>query len=71
MFAATLLAATWPVAAACLSDGQAAALVANYLNKKPSANPEGLSDADGACSRAKFNHFLAQQTPRWWVTRPA
>jgi len=51
-----------PAGAACLSDLDAAALVANYLAKKPAANPEGLSDADGACTRAKVNKFLAQQT---------
>jgi 2-keto-4-pentenoate hydratase len=59
---AAVLCAALPAAAACLSDVQAAAVVANYLNKKPAANPEGLSDADGACSRAKINAFLVQQT---------
>jgi 2-keto-4-pentenoate hydratase len=58
--AAALLGA--PAAAACLSDVQAAALVANYLNKTPAANPEGLTDADAACTRTKVNRFLAQQT---------
>jgi len=59
----TLLAAAMlPASAACLSDVEAAALVANYLNKKPATTPEGLSDADGACTRAKVNKFLAQQT---------
>lgn len=48
-------------AAACLTDLQAASLVAKYLAREPAANPEGLSKADGACSRAKFNTFLAQQ----------
>lgn len=48
--------------AECLSDLQAAAMVANYLDKKPAATPEGLSEADGACTRAKFNRFLVQQT---------
>lgn len=48
--------------AACLSDVEAAALVANYLNKKPAATPEGLNDADAACTRAKVNKFLVQQT---------
>jgi 2-keto-4-pentenoate hydratase len=48
-----------PATAACLSDAEVAALVDNYLAKKPAANPEGLSDADGACSRAKFNAQLA------------
>ena len=61
LLAAALVAAL-PATAACLTDVEAAALVANYLNKKPAANPEGLSDADGACTRAKFNKFLAQQT---------
>lgn len=54
VLAAVLLPAL-PVGAACLSDLESAALVANYLAKKPAANPEGLSDADGACTRAKFN----------------
>ena len=58
----TLAFACLPAAAACLSDTEAAALVANYLNKKPAANPEGLNDADAACSRAKVNKFLVQQT---------
>ncbi len=48
--------------AACLSDIDAAALVANYLAKTPAANPENLSTADGECSRAKVNKFLVQQT---------
>ena len=59
----TLLAAVaLPGRAECLSDLQAAALVASYLDKKPAANPVGLNDADGACTRAKFNKFLVQQT---------
>jgi 2-keto-4-pentenoate hydratase len=62
LLAATCVAA-WPLAAgaACLSDTEAAALVANYLNRKPAANPEGLNDADGACTRAKVNKYLLQQ----------
>lgn len=47
--------------AACLSDLEAAAMVANYMAKTPAANPEGLSTEDGECTRTKFNHFLAQQ----------
>jgi 2-keto-4-pentenoate hydratase len=46
---------------ACLSDLQAAALVASYMHREPAANPEGLSPEDGECSRAKVNRFLAQQ----------
>ncbi|AOW15240.1 fumarylacetoacetate hydrolase [Hydrogenophaga crassostreae] len=57
------LAATFAPAAhaACLTDLEAAALVANYMAKTPAANPEGLSREDGECSRAKVNKFLAQQ----------
>lgn len=47
--------------AECLSDKQAADLVDKYMVKAPAANPEGLSDADGACSRAKVNALLAKQ----------
>lgn len=60
--AMVLAAAAAAVQAECLSDTQAAALVANYLNKTPAANPEGLNDADAACTRAKLNKFLVQQT---------
>ncbi len=48
--------------ASCMSDIDAAALVANYLAKTPAANPENLSTAEGECSRAKVNKFLVQQT---------
>ena len=61
-FGLALVAAAWAARAECLSDLQAAALVANYLDKNPAATPEGLSEADGACTRAKFNKFLVQQT---------
>lgn len=54
-------AASNAVPAACLSDLQAAALVAGYMNRQPVPNPEGLSAEDGECSRAKVNVFLAQQ----------
>ena len=47
--------------AACLSDEQVAALFAAYQARKPAANPEGLSAADGECSRAKFNALLSKQ----------
>lgn len=45
--------------AACLTDAQAADLVANYLSRQPAPNPESLSEADGACTRAKVNALLA------------
>ena len=59
---AVVLAVAGPAHAECLSDLQAAAIVANYLAKTPAANPEGLSTADGECSRDKFNKYLVQQT---------
>ena len=63
----TLMAAALAVACAtaaqaeCLSDAQAAELVASYAARTPAANPENLSDADGACTRAKVNQLLAQR----------
>ena len=45
----------------CLSNTQAADLVANYVAKTPAANPENLTDADGACTRGKVNALLAQR----------
>jgi len=40
--------------AACLSDAEVQALMDNYQARQPAANPEGLSAADGECSRAKL-----------------
>lgn len=62
----TLLAATAAIAvplahAACLSDAEVAAMFAAYQARQPAANPEGLSAADGECTRAKFNRLLEQQ----------
>lgn len=47
--------------AACLSDAQVESLAQNYLAKTLADNLEGLSDADGACTRAKFNVVLAKE----------
>lgn len=47
--------------AACLSDEQVAALHAAYQARQPAANPEGLSAADGECSRAKLLKLLGAQ----------
>lgn len=44
--------------AACLTDAQATALVDAVMSKAPAPNPEGLSEADGACSRAKVTALL-------------
>ena len=58
-----LLAGVLPQAgqAACLSDDQVATLFAAYQARQPAPNPQGLSTADGECSRAKFNALLARQ----------
>lgn len=47
--------------AACLSDAQVAELADHYTARTPAPNIEGLSDADGACTRAKLNGLLAQK----------
>jgi len=47
--------------AACLTDEQVTLLAQHYMAKTPADNIEGLADADGACSRAKFNVILAKQ----------
>ena len=47
--------------AACLSDTQVTALHAAYSAGQPAANPEGLSAADGECTRTKFNRLLSFQ----------
>ncbi len=55
------IACTTAAQADCLTDAQAADMVTHYMAKTPSANPENLSDADGACTRAKVNKLLAQR----------
>lgn len=44
--------------AACMTDAQAAAMMDKWLEKLPADTPEGLSEADAACSRAKFTALL-------------
>jgi 2-keto-4-pentenoate hydratase len=55
MLAAALAA---PAGAACLTDAEVVALHDAYSARQPAANPEGLSAADGECTRAKFNRLL-------------
>ena len=43
---------------ACMTDAQAAAMMDKWLEKLPADTPEGLSEADAACSRAKFTALL-------------
>ena len=63
----TLMAVLFAVASAtgvqaqCLTDAQVADLVGHYVAKTPAANPENLSDADGACTRGKVHQLLAQR----------
>ena len=45
--------------AQCLTDAQVADLTTHYFAKTPAANIENLTDADGACTRAKFNAHIA------------
>jgi 2-keto-4-pentenoate hydratase len=47
--------------AACMSDAEVSALFDAYNRAQPAPNPEGLSPADGECSRAKFNRMLTMQ----------
>ena len=47
--------------AACLTDAEVVALHDAYSARQPAVNPEGLSAADGECTRTKFNRMLATQ----------
>src|SRR5512144_911244 len=59
---AMMAALTWsPSHAACLTDAEVAALFDSYNKRQPAANPEGLSLADGECTREKFNKLLQAQ----------
>ncbi len=47
-----------PAAAACLSDDEVARLAAAIESRQPAPTPEGLSNVDGECTRAKLNKVL-------------
>jgi 2-keto-4-pentenoate hydratase len=64
LLAVTLAAAAGSAPAACLTDAQAQELVTQMLAKAPAANPEGLSEDDGACTRAKVHKLLEQRVGR-------
>jgi len=55
------LALAGAASAACLSDAEALALFDAYVQRQPAANPEGLSAADGECSRSKLDRLLQLQ----------
>jgi 2-keto-4-pentenoate hydratase len=59
--AIALLTGAVHASAACLTDAQVAEMAANIAAKTPAATPEGLSAADGACSRAKLNVLLEKR----------
>ena len=58
---AALLATAFAAPAACLSDAEAAVLFDSYASRLPATLPAITSEADGACSRTKFNALLALQ----------
>ena len=55
---AVLAGAGFACSAACLSDAQARDFMARFERGEPAANPVGLDDADGDCSRAKVHALL-------------
>jgi 2-keto-4-pentenoate hydratase len=59
--AALALAVFSPLAQACMSESEVAALYASYTAKAPAANPEGLTDEAGACSRGKLTALMEKQ----------
>jgi 2-keto-4-pentenoate hydratase len=59
---AALALVAWGAAhAACLTDSEAAELFDRFAQKAPATLPAITSEADGACSRTKFNALLALQ----------
>ena len=61
LLAATLALAAIGAQADCLSDAQVSDMAANMAAKTPAATPQGLSEADGVCSRAKLHVLLEKQ----------
>jgi 2-keto-4-pentenoate hydratase len=47
--------------AACMSESEVKALFDAYAARTPAANPEGLSAADGECSRSKLHKLMEAQ----------
>ncbi len=59
VFSAAILAMlSFYAQAACMSDAEVSALLASYTAKTPAVNPEGLSEADGECTRTKFTAMM-------------
>ena len=55
---AVLATLSFSAQAACMSDAEVTALLASYTAKTPAANPEGLSEADGECTRTKLTAMM-------------
>jgi len=64
VFALLALAACGAANAACLTDSEAAELFDRFAQKTPATLPAITSEAEGACSRAKFNALLGLQYGR-------
>lgn len=56
--ASAALALALPAQAACLADAEVLALFSHYDKRTPAPNPEGLTDADGECTRGKLLKLL-------------
>ncbi|MGY4827229.1 2-keto-4-pentenoate hydratase [Sphaerotilaceae bacterium SBD11-9] len=61
MLATLLLTAVSVSQAECLTDAQAAAMFDAFIAKTPAVTPEGLNEADAACTRGKLNALLAKR----------
>lgn len=73
---ACIAAQSLPTHAACLGDAEVLALFAHYDKRTPAPNPEGLSDADGECTRGKLlkmldGHFGKAAGYKAGLTNPA
>lgn len=61
LITAVLAAVGLTARAECLSDDQVADMVEKIAAKTPAATPEGLTEADGVCSRSKLNALLEKR----------
>lgn len=61
LIAVTLAIAALHAGAECLTDAQVNDMAEKIAAKAPAANPEGLNEAGGACTRAKLNALLEKR----------
>jgi 2-keto-4-pentenoate hydratase len=64
LIAVTLAAAAGASSAACLTEDQTQQLASHILAGTPAANPENLTEDDGACTRAKLHRIMQQRYGR-------